>query len=184
MKPLKTSLILLFFLTLLLGVAYPILIWGIGQLFFDKEAEGTLIYRQGTIVGSSLIGQNFTSPKYFHPRPSSGGYNGASSGGSNLGPTSQKLIDDVNRRIAQLRLENNWEQEIPADAVMSSGSGLDPHISIAYARIQAERVAKSRNLDVSAIYALIDQHTEGAVWGLFGQKRVNVLTINLALENK
>ena len=183
-----TSLIALILFTVLLGVVYPCLIWGIGQIFFNKKANGTLFYYQnGKVIGSELIAQNFTSSHYFHPRPSSAGDNGydaANSSGSNLGPTSQKLIDAVKGRVATYRSENSLGTEvlIPADAVTGSGSGLDPHISVRNALLQASRVASARSMSVDDVNQLIGKYTEGRALGLFGEKRVNVLRINLALD--
>lgn len=186
-KSLTTSVICLCILTLILGVVYPVVIYGIGQLFFKSKAEGSLIYSQSKVVGSDLIAQAFTQPKYFHPRASNAGdkgYDGANSSGSNLGPTSKKLVDIIKKRSEQYRLDNKLSPStpLPADAVTSSGSGLDPHISVANARLQAQRIALARGLDKSCVDHLIEKHTEGLFLGLFGQKRINVLRINLELD--
>ncbi len=172
------------FLTLLLGVAYPLLMWGIGELFFHKSANGSLLYRKdGSVLGSEWIAQRFTEDKYFQPRPSSAGYDAAHSSASNLGPTSQSLISAVEQRTRAYRIQNSWSGAIPVDAVTGSGSGLDPHISVENARIQSTRVAKARGLSPDQIDKLIQKHTEGPSLGLFGEKRINVLRINLALDN-
>jgi len=186
MKILRTSIVSLILLTVLVGVIYPLFMWGIGQIFFHKKANGTLYYYQGgTVLGSAWIGQNFTQTKFFHPRPSAAGDNGydaSNSSGSNLGPTSQKLIDTLKQRAKDYRSQNNWTGDIPADAVTGSGSGLDPHISIANAQIQAGRIAAARNLSHDEVNSLIDKYTEGRTFWIFGEPRVNVLQLNLALE--
>ena len=184
MKEIKTSVIVLFLFTALFGVIYPVFTWGIGRVLFREQTDGSLIRKNGVVIGSRLIGQNFTSGKYFHPRPSSAKYDAANSTGSNLGPASQKLIDEVNGRIKKYRSDNNWTKEIPVDAVTASGSGLDPHISVENAHIQAARIAAARNIGIETIDQLIDTHAEGPLLGLFGEKRVNVLEINLALDEK
>lgn len=187
MRRLKMSFILLSLFTLVLGVAYPLLMMGIGHLFFPFEARGSLLQnKQGTILGSALIAQDFTQPHYFHPRPSAAHYNAANSTGSNLGPTSQKLMDDLKSRVEVYRKENNLHPNmpIPADAVTSSGSGLDPHISLANARLQAKRVASARNLTEKEVMEKIEAHTEKPFLTLFGTKRVNVLLLNLSLDEK
>ncbi len=188
MKALKKATIILFSLTLLLGVIYPFFMWGVGQLFFHHHANGTLLLnREGKVIGSKWIGQNFASPEYFHPRPSSAGVNGydaANSSGSNLGPTSQKWVDILKKRVNDYRSENNWDGEIPPDAITASGSGLDPHISAENARIQAPRIATARNLSQEEINRLIEEHTQGRTLGIFGERRINVLEINLALDQK
>lgn len=185
LKPAAVSLALL---TLLLGVLYPLFIWGVGQLFFQRKANGSLLYCQnGEVVGSEWIAQNFTKPGYFHPRPSSAGdkgYDAAHSSGSNLGPTSQKLADMLRQRASSYRLENKLRSDtlIPADAITASGSGLDPHISVANALLQAPRVASARNWSEEKVRDLIGQYTEQPTLGLLGEARVNVLRINLALD--
>ena len=183
----KPALISLCLLTLLLGVIYPLFIYGIGQLFFHHQANGTIIYHNGRVVGSALIAQGFTKPEYFHPRASSagdGGYDAANSSGSNFGPTSQKLSDALRQRSADYRSENMIDSHtpIPADAVTTSGSGLDPHISVSNALLQAERVGSARNRSLSEIKHIINEHTEAATFGVFGEPRVNVLRLNLALD--
>jgi K+-transporting ATPase ATPase C chain len=184
---LKTSFIVLIILTILLGIIYPLFMYGVGQVFFHKQANGTLYhYKNGKVIVSGLIGQNFSQPQYFQPRPSSAGngYDASNSSGSNLGPTSQKLHDALASRVAAYRTLNNLSAnvKIPSDAVTGSGSGLDPHISYANAMLQSSRVASARNLTVAQVKQLIGNYTEGKTFGLFGQERVNVLRINLALD--
>jgi K+-transporting ATPase ATPase C chain len=173
-------------LIILCGV-YPLVVWGIAQAAFPSQANGSLVEQRGKLVGSRLMAQAFSGDKYFHPRPSAAGdtgYDGTSSGGSNLGPLSQKLVDQVKERVEQYRRENNLPPGIlvPADAVTASGSGLDPHISPKNADFQAARVARARNLSVQRINSLVQQYTEGPDWGLFGDPGVNVLKLNLALD--
>lgn len=167
---------------------YPLAVWGIAQVAFSDQANGSLITdAKGNVVGSKLLGQGFTGEKYFHPRPSAAGANGydaASSSGSNLGPTSQKLHDAVKDRIAAYRAMNGLKDTdaVPADAVTASGSGLDPHISLRNAELQAVRVARARNLSPEKARELIARHTEAADLGILGEPGVNVLTLNLALD--
>jgi K+-transporting ATPase ATPase C chain len=184
-KSLLTSIISLALLTFLLGIVYPVFMWGIGELFFHKKTNGNLFYyANGSVLGAELIAQNFTSDNYFHPRPSSAGsgYDASNSSGSNLGPTSQSLIDTIKQRAADYRSQNHWDGAIPADAITGSGSGLDPHISVENAQIQGARVASARGLSPEEMDALITKYTEGRGLWLFGEKRVNVLRINLALD--
>ncbi|MCX5826711.1 MAG: K(+)-transporting ATPase subunit C [Deltaproteobacteria bacterium] len=187
LKELRMALASVIVLAVILCGAYPLAVWGIGQALFPNQANGTLIQLRGKTVGSSLIAQGFKGAAYFHPRPSAAGqgYDSSNSGGSNLGPTSQKLIDSVKERIAVYRLENNLTPEfpVPADAVTSSGSGLDPHISVQNARLQAPRVAKVRNMSQETLRQKIDIHTEGRDLGMFGEPRVNVLNLNLELDS-
>ncbi|HLW35387.1 MAG TPA: K(+)-transporting ATPase subunit C [Chthoniobacterales bacterium] len=166
---------------------YPLVVYGLGQALFHDKANGSLIVDpNGTVRGSKLLGQNFTDPKYFHPRPSAAGngYDAANSSGSNLGPTSQKLNDTIKDRIAAYRSENglNENQPVPADAVTASGSGLDPHISLQNAELQTPRVAKARGLSVEKVQELIRQRTDGRDLGFLGEPGVNVLNLNLALD--
>jgi K+-transporting ATPase ATPase C chain len=179
------------FSTLILAVVccgiYPLIVFGIGQALFAAKANGSLIVdTKGTVVGSKLIGQNFSTDKYFHPRPSAAGngYDSTSSGGSNLGPTSQKLADTIKQNVADYRTQNGLAANapVPADAVTGSASGLDPHISVENAQIQAARVAKARGLKVEAVAALIAQYTDPADLGFLGDPGVNVLRLNLALD--
>ena len=178
--------------TLVLAVVccglYPLIVFGIGQAAFRDQANGSLITdKDGTVRGSKLLGQSFTAAQYFHPRPSAAGkgYDAANSSGSNLGPTSQKLNDAIQKRIAAYRKENGLRDtdSVPADAVTASGSGLDPHISLRNAELQAARVAKERALSVAQVRALIHQNTDSADLGVLGDPGVNVLRLNLALDN-
>lgn len=166
---------------------YPLVVFGIAQLAFRDKANGSLIVdASGTVRGSRLLAQGFTDPKYFHPRPSAAGtgYDAANSSGSNLGPTSQKLKDVIKDRIEAYRKENGLtaRQEVPADAVTASGSGLDPHISPRNAELQVARVAKARGLGEDKLRELIRQYTEGRDLGILGDLGVNVLQLNLALD--
>jgi K+-transporting ATPase ATPase C chain len=186
---LRIALIATFSLAILLCGIYPLVVWGVAQMVFPHQANGSLIVQNGKIVGSELLAQNFTGPKYFHPRPSSAGdtgYDGGSSGGSNLGPTSKKLIDSVKERVDAYREENGLPASlpVPADAVTASASGLDPHISVMNALTQASRVAKARGLGPEVVQAMVKAHTEGRDLGLFGEERVNVLKLNLALDSR
>ncbi len=166
---------------------YPLIVTGLAQTFFKDKANGSLLTDPtGEIVGSTLIGQSFTEERYFHPRPSAAGngYDAASSGGSNLGPTSQKLHDALKERITAYRALNNLEADtpVPADAVTASGSGLDPHISLRNANLQAARIAASRNLSLGKVKELIRANTEQPDLGILGDARVNVLKLNMALD--
>jgi potassium-transporting ATPase KdpC subunit len=176
------------FMTLLLGVVYPLAITGISQVAFPHQANGSLVTSGGKVIGSELIGQNFTKPEYFQPRPSaagSDGYDATSSNGSNLGPTSQKLVDRTKASVEKFRKENpDYQGPIPADLVTASASGLDPHISPDSALAQASRVAKARNIETDQVRQLITQYTEGPDLGLLGEPRVNVLRLNLALDER
>jgi K+-transporting ATPase ATPase C chain len=179
------------FATLILAIVccglYPLVVFGISQALFRDKANGSLIVDQdGTVRGSKLLAQAFTADKYFHPRPSAAGngYDAASSGGSNLGPTSQKLSDAIKDRVAAYREENglNESEVVPADAVTTSGSGLDPHISLRNAELQSLRVAKARGVSDGKLRELVDQNTDGPDLGFLGEAGVNVLTLNRALD--
>lgn len=188
LKELKPALPMLLVLTILTGGAYPALVTGIAQGLFKAQANGSLIEKDGKVVGSTLIGQPFSDPKYFWSRPSATApmpYNAASSAGSNLGPTNPALEEAVKARIAALKAADPTQTEpIPVDLVTASGSGLDPHISPAAARWQAPRIARHRGLPTDAVWQLIDAHTEGRQFGFLGEARVNVLLLNLALDAK
>ena len=171
--------------TILLGILYPLATTGLAQLLFHDAANGSLIFQNGQAIGSSLIGQSFEKPEYFHPRPSAAGngYDATMSGGSNYGPTSQKLIDRVKADIARFQKENpDFHGPIPADLATASGSGLDPHISPASAQTQAARIAKSRHAQVDRVDQLIAQSIEAPSLGFIGEPRLNVLQLNLALD--
>lgn len=173
---------------LLTVVAYPLAVTGIAQVVFERQADGSFLLRDGQTVGSSLIGQTFSSAEYFQGRPSAAGdgYDAASSSGSNLGPTSRELADRLATDGATYRANNNLPaaSRLPADAITASGSGLDPHISPANARLQATRVARARGIPTENILKLIEEHTESRTLGIIGEPRVNVLELNLALDER
>jgi potassium-transporting ATPase KdpC subunit len=176
------------FLTILLGVAYPLAVTGLSQLVFSHQANGSLITKGDQVIGSELIGQNFTKPEYFQPRPSAAGndgYDPTASGGYNYGPTNQKLIDRVKASVEKFHKENpDYQGPIPADLLTGSGSGLDPDISPASAQAQAARVAKARGIPVEQLNQLVAQYTKSPDLGLLGEPRVNVLKLNLALDQQ
>ncbi len=173
-------------MTLLLGIVYPLVITGIVECWHSRAGRGQPVYRDGTLIGSTLIGQSFSDPKYFWGRPSATApqpYNGLASGGSNLGPLNPALIDQVKANAKALREADPENQSsIPVDLVTASASGLDPEISLAAAHYQAARIARARNLPLDAIEDLIKAHQEGRLLGLTGERRVNVLTLNIALD--
>lgn len=183
---LRPALVLFLVLSLLTGLLYPLLVTGIAQTVVPHQANGSLILRDGQAVGSELIGQPFSQPGHFWSRPSATGpmpYNGGASGGSNLGPSHPALAEAVQARIAALRAADPGNTApVPVDLVTTSASGLDPHISLAAARYQVERVARARGLPVEQVNALVDRHTEGAWLGFLGEARVNVLALNLTLD--
>ena len=187
LQEIKVSVLATLALVVILCGVYPLVVWGIAQVAFPSQANGSLVEFRDKIVGSGLLAQNFSGPQYFHPRPSAAGdtgYDGASSGGSNLGPLSQKLIDQVKERVDKYRADNNLPGAtlVPADAVTASGSGLDPHISVRNAEIQVPRVAKTRKLSADKVKRLIQDFTEGPDLGFLGDPGVNVLRLNLALD--
>jgi K+-transporting ATPase ATPase C chain len=186
LRELKPAFLALVVLTVLTGLVYPLVVTGIGQALFPRQAKGSLIEPEGKAVGSALIGQPFASPKYFWSRPSATSpypYNAASSSGSNQGPLNPALADAVAGRIKALRdADPDNKAAVPADLVTASGSGLDPHISPAAAEYQVSRVARARNLDPGKVRDLVLQHTEGRQLGFLGEPRVNVLALNLALD--
>jgi K+-transporting ATPase ATPase C chain len=173
-------------LTLLVGVAYPLAVTGLAQLAFPHRADGSLVERDGRVVGSRLVGQAFAGARYFHPRPSAAGegYDAMASAPSNLGPTNPELVRQVRARRVAYRRDNGLRpgQQVPVDAVTASGSGLDPHISVANARLQATRVARARGLALDDVLALVASHTDGRSLGFLGEPGVNVLDLNLALD--
>ncbi|MGE0232855.1 MAG: potassium-transporting ATPase subunit KdpC [Flavobacteriaceae bacterium] len=179
----RPAIALLAMMTLLTGVAYPLAMTGIGQALFPHQANASLIVRDGVVVGSEYIGQTFTRPEYFHGRPSAVGNDAASSGGTNLAPTSRKLIDAVAERARQITAESGVPK-VPIDLVTSSGSGLDPHISPESADLQIRRVAEARGIPVGELRRMVDLHTETPLFEIFGSSAVNVLKLNLALDER
>lgn len=183
---LRPAVTLFVLLTAVTGVAYPLLVTGVAKVAFPEAAAGSLIVQDGKLVGSRLIGQNFADPRYFWGRPSATApmpYNASASGGSNQGPLNPGLVDSVSARIATLKAADPGNTlPVPADLVNASGSGLDPHISPAAAAYQVARIARLRNLSAAALEALVSRHTEGRQLGVFGEPRVNVLQLNLALD--
>jgi len=196
LREIRPAIVLVLGLTIITGLIYPLVMTGIAGVLFPYQAQGSLIEKDGKVIGSELIGQQFTSDKYFHGRPSAttgpdpsdpsktvaAPYNAANSGGSNLGPTNKALIDRVTADVAKLKQENSSAQ-VPIDLVTSSGSGLDPHISPAAAYFQVPRIANARNMPEDALRDLVAKHIEGRILGLFGEPHVNVLELNLALDS-
>ena len=187
---LRSAVLMVVVLTLLFGIVYPLVMTGISQALFPAQANGSLVRDSaGNVIGSAILAQNFTQPQYFHPRPSaagSDGYDASSSGASNLGPTNQKLIDTVRDRTDAYRQENGLAADaaVPVDAVTASASGLDPDVSPANALLQVGRVARARGMPEDQVRALVQQSTEGRTLGIFGEPRVNVLKLNLALDGR
>jgi K+-transporting ATPase ATPase C chain len=196
LREIRPAIVVLVALTLITGLAYPLAMTGIAQAIFPGQAQGSMIERNGTVVGSALIGQEFDSDKYFHGRPSAttatdpndstktiaAPYNAANSGGSNLGPSNKALVDRVQGDMDKLKQENS-SGSVPIDLVTTSASGLDPHVSPEAALFQVPRIAKVRNLPETRIRQLVQDQTEGRLFGLFGEPRVNVLMLNLALDH-
>ncbi len=186
LRQLRPAIVSMLALTALLGLAYPLVVLGVGQAAFHDQANGSLVERGGRVVGSKLIGQGFAAPTYFHPRPSAAGagYDGESSGGSNLGPTNPDYLTTVAERAVAYRRENGLPAgaEVPADAVTASGSGLDPQITLANAELQAPRVAHARGMRVSTVRSLVRRHVEPRPLGFLGDPGVNVLELNLDLD--
>ena len=182
-KVIRTSVILLA-LVCVLQLVYVFFVTGIAQTFMPYQANGSLLYVDGKVVGSELIGQSFTSPGYFHGRPSAVDYDSAESGGSNYGPTSAELMKQVRQRIERVRRENGLPPDapVPADLVLASGSGLDPHISVEGTMLQVPRVATARGLPESEVKALVEQHIEYPQFGVLGREHLNVLKLNIALD--
>ena len=182
-KNILTAILMTVVTTILLGIIYPLVITGIAKVVFPHQANGSLIKKDGVIVGSRLIGQPFSSPGYFHSRPSAAGngYDATNSGGSNLGPTNQKLVDRVTADVAKLQAENPG-QPVPVNLVTTSASGLDPDISPAAADFQVPRIARERNMSQDDVRQLVGEHTQGRQLGFLGEARVNVLELNLALD--
>ncbi len=186
MRQLAPAVIAVLVFTVICGFIYPLVVTGVAQVAWHDKANGSLIKKDGVVVGSSLIGQQFADAKYFHPRPSAAGtgYDGLSSSFSNLGPTNPDFLKSIEDRVSAYRTENNLPdtQQVPVDAVTASASGLDPDISVANAKFQAARVAEARGLTVDAVLALVKKNTNGREWGFLGEPGVNVLKLNLALD--
>lgn len=187
-KQLVPALRAMILLTVVTGLIYPGMVTGLCQILFRDKANGSLIEQNGQVIGSALLGQNFSKPEYFHPRPSAAGndgYDPTASGGSNLGPTNQKLYDRVKASAEQFRKENpSYKGPIPSDALTASGSGLDPDITAANAAAQTARVAEARGATEQAVRKVVEAHTEGRDLGFLGEPRVNVLALNLALDEE
>lgn len=185
---LRTSILMAMCLALVVCGIYPVAVWALGQILFPRQANGSIVEKNGYIVGSSLIGQPFSGPAHFHSRPSSAGhgYDATSSGGSNLGPLSKRLVEQVEERVTRYRRINNLEPNvlIPADAATASASGLDPHITVRNALLQAPRVARARGLALDNVEDYVRSFTRDRQYGVLGDPRVNVLLLNLGLDGK
>ena len=188
LRELRISLTATLLLAVILCGIYPVVVWALAQGLFPARANGSLIVKDGKAVGSSLIGQGFAAPKYFHTRPSAAGqgYDAASSGGSNLGPVSKKFVDEIGKRVNDYQTENDLAPDVrvPADAVTASASGLDPHITVTNAALQANRVAKARGMGIEVVMRKIKIHTEERTFGILGEPRVNALMLNLDLDGR
>jgi K+-transporting ATPase ATPase C chain len=184
-KNLITAVLMTIATTVLLGIIYPLIVTGLAQLIFPRQANGQLIQKSGKVVGSSIIGQGFSSPSYFHSRPSAAGngYDAANTNGSQLGPTNQKLVDRVKGDVASVQAENPGVA-VPIDLVTTSASGIDPHITPAAAEFQLGRIAKERGATVEQLRALVGKHTESRQFGFLGEARVNLLELNLELDRQ
>lgn len=189
-RQLLAGLRMLLVLTVILGVAFPLVVWGVGQVAFSSAANGSQIERDGQVVGSKLLAQKFDGPQWFHARPSASEYDTTATGGTNLGPNSEKLVALIAERRAAVAAEDSVPDkpvapaDVPTDAVTASFSGLDPYISVAYARQQVARVATARGEGPERLTALVAAHIQGRQLGYLGQERVNVVTLNLALSSK
>ena len=185
-RQLFPALVVFLALTVLTGIVYPLVLTGVSQVAFPGRSDGSLVERDGVVVGSRLIGQGFAGERYFHPRPSAAGdgYDGASSSASNLGPTNEDLLASIEERVAAYRELNGLMPgtDVPVDAVTASGSGLDPHISPQNASVQAQRVARARGISLDTVLDLVDEHTDARSLGFLGEPGVNVLELNLALD--
>lgn len=188
LKTMGRALMLLLVMTLLTGIAYPLVVTGLSKVIFPKQAEGSLVYKDSLPIGSVLIGQNFSDARYFYSRPSAAGkdgYDAANSSGSNLGPTNKVFLDSATKLAEKVRTDNGLSATtpVPGDLITASASGLDPDITPEAAQIQVVRVAKARNQNEQKVQALVDQYTEGRQFGFLGEPRVNVLQLNMALDS-
>jgi len=184
LKELRPAILITFVLTIITGILYPLAVTGAAQAMFHNKANGSLIERNGKVIGSEIIGQNFAKPEYFHPRPSQNSYDAANSGGSNLGPTNPALADRLKKDGEAFRKENpDFSGPIPADAITASGSGLDPEISPANAMAQLARVAKARGVSADTLQSLVESNTARRDLAVLGEPRVNVLKLNIAVDD-